>query len=159
MNPDAYERMVRDIINDLSSEVEPYLERFDLVQDVRLKGRSGHEHQIDVLIDFRAMGLDFRVIVECKYWNKSVGVEQVMVVDQRKEDLSAQKAVIVTKHGFQKGALTVAEDRNIALVICRQNPVRPRSSPQDPRPRTASGPRGRRRRSAPGPLRAPSPSP
>lgn len=85
-------------------------------RDVRIKGRSGTRHQIDVFAEFRKAGLDFRVIIECKYLNKKVGLNIIREIDGLIDDVRAEKAVVVSRKGFTRGALRFASDKNIGLV-------------------------------------------
>ena len=113
MKPQDYEELVGDVIAQLEDK------RMDLIRNQKLKGKSGQSHQIDLVVDFERMGVVYRTLVECKYWNKRVGVESVMVLAKRKEDLGAQKGILVTTVGFQRGAFRIAKAEGIALIICR----------------------------------------
>ena len=115
MTPDEFEQLVADICNQLSKE-----DNATVSQKAKFPGKSGHDHEIDVAVEFLHMGVKLLVFVECKWWNKPVGIEQVMVLAQRIEDVGAHKGIIVTRKGFQHGAFKLARSRGIALAVYRE---------------------------------------
>lgn len=120
MNPREYEELVADIIAQFPTTLDAQLNQTTIVLgNVKAVGKSGQSHQIDVWVEFRRFGLLYRTIIECKCWDRPVGVEPVMVLAQRMEDLGAQKGVLVTTLGFQSGAYRLASSKGIALVLCR----------------------------------------
>ena len=78
--------------------------------------RSGHSHQIDVSIEMKVAELEILVIVECKYYNRTVEIGEVLELAERIDDIGAHKGALVSRRGFQAGALAVARSRSIALV-------------------------------------------
>jgi hypothetical protein len=114
MEPTDYEVMVADICQQIVGE-----ERATIHRRKKFAGKSGQHHEIDVSVEFRYMKVRFLVLLECKWWNKQVGADQIMILAQRMEDIGAQKGILVTKVGFQRGAFTVARSKGIALVLCR----------------------------------------
>lgn len=88
--------------------------------ECKVPGKSGGEHQIDVLIE-QSNGLQsIRTAIECKYWNKRVPRDRVLAFVGVLEDTNIEKGVIVSKEGFQSGAMEVAKARNIDLVEMRE---------------------------------------
>ena len=79
--------------------------------------RSGHSHQIDVAIEMKIADLRILVVIECKYYNRRVEVGEVLELAERLDDIGAQKGVLVSRKGFQAGAVKVARARSIALVV------------------------------------------
>lgn len=73
-------------------------------------------YQIDVTARFRQLGLDFLVLVECKYHSRPVEREDVQVLADKKRSVGAQKALLVATNGFQQGAIDYAKVHRIALV-------------------------------------------
>jgi restriction endonuclease Mrr len=122
MTATSYEDLVADLLAQLEKAEPRGLPPLRIARNQKSRGKSGQEHQIDVLVEFERLGLLFTMIVACKHWNQRVGVEQVMVLAQRLEDLAAHKGVIVTTAGFQAGAHTIAASKGIALVLCRDRP-------------------------------------
>lgn len=86
-------------------------------RNTRLTGkRTGHSHQIDVLIELSVAELRLLVVVECKHYKAKVGIDDVLEFAQRLDDIGAHKGVLVTTLGFQEGAIKVADAHRIALV-------------------------------------------
>jgi hypothetical protein len=88
-----------------------------VIRDVSLKGkRTGHHHQIDILIELSIAGIKLMVLVECKHYKSKVRIDDILAFAQRIDDIGAHKGVLVTTVGFQKGAAKVADAHRIALV-------------------------------------------
>jgi restriction system protein len=73
-------------------------------------------YQIDVTARFRALSVDFLVLVECKDHLRPVEREDVQVLADKKRTIGAQKAILFATNGFQRGALEYARSHGIALV-------------------------------------------
>lgn len=80
------------------------------------KSLTGNVYKIDVSYSLKLSGFDYLTLVECKYWNSYVTREKVGYFKAILDDLKAQKGIIVTTKGFQKGAVTYAKSQNIGLV-------------------------------------------
>jgi len=83
----------------------------------RYLGKSGHDHEIDVSAKFTIADAKFLLLIECKCYNKKVSVYDVLAFAQRIDDIGAQKGIMVTKVGYQDGAIKVATSKKIALVV------------------------------------------
>ncbi len=83
--------------------------------------QTGNTYKIDVSFLVNILGVDYLTLVECKYWNKRVDREKVGYFKAIIDDLKAQKGIIVTTKGFQKGAIEYARSQNIALILLRGN--------------------------------------
>ncbi|MGH9822444.1 MAG: restriction endonuclease [Blastocatellia bacterium] len=121
MKPEAYEEIVADICRQFAADFCRLADPKEVVsvrQRNKFTGRSGQVHEIDVSVEFTMSGLTFITLIECKHWQRPVGIEEVMVLKQRLEDIGAQKGVLVSSRGFQKGAVVFAKSHGIALVLC-----------------------------------------
>ncbi|MDE8344285.1 MAG: restriction endonuclease [Acidocella sp.] len=87
--------------------------------DVKIPGRSGHHHQIDVFWKFKVAGVEHKTAVECKHYSKSVTIETVKGFASLLDDIGNISGIIVTTVGFQKGAKAFAESRGIKLLTIR----------------------------------------
>ena len=72
--------------------------------------------QIDVLATFQAApmgdrghGLEFPVVVECKFWKRKIPREKILVLKAIVDELGAGKGFLVTDVGVQKGVADVVE--------------------------------------------------
>jgi len=111
-----YERFIADIFGDLSHD-PGWPTECVVTHNAKYVGKSGQTHQIDVAVSYVAFGMKFLILVECKHWRRRVGAEEVMVLAQRVADVGAQKGVILTTSGFQRGAVTLARAHGIALAV------------------------------------------
>lgn len=84
-------------------------------EDMIVSGVRG-EHKIDVYVKFRAFSLECTWIVECKYWNSNVTKEKVLALQTIVQDVGADKGVLVSRKGFQSGAVRCAQKSNIILA-------------------------------------------
>jgi Restriction endonuclease len=114
MSAREYEELVADVYAQLARD-----DQARVYQDRRYRGKSGQEHQIDVAVELSALGgIQLLILIECKCWNQRVGLEEVLVLSGRLQDIGAHKGILVTKTGFQAGALRLARAKGIALVRC-----------------------------------------
>ena len=82
---------------------------------------DGGQYRIDVLVTFSALGgASFVVLVECKHQARPVEREDVMVLESKLRDVSAQKGILFSTSGFQSGALEFAASKHIATVTVVQ---------------------------------------
>ncbi len=84
--------------------------------NVVLTGRSGVKHQIDLLVTYKTPIMDFRVLVECKNWDKPVNKDVVMKVYNEVQDLGLDKGVIVTQSYATPDATIFAKSVGIEII-------------------------------------------
>jgi hypothetical protein len=89
-------------------------------RNVVLRGRSGAERQIDVLIRHKQGLYEHLVVVECKYWNRNVERLHVDALANTVREVGASRGVIFSSMGFQSGAITQAEHEGIDLFTVRE---------------------------------------
>ena len=79
-------------------------------------GTAG-DYKIDVLVTFSLFqGAEFIVLVECKHQRRPVEREDVMVLESKLRDVSAQKGMLFSTSGFQLGAVEFARTKHIATI-------------------------------------------
>jgi len=83
--------------------------------DVKLKGKSGCEHQIDVYWEYEIAGNKHRVAIECKNYNSLVPIGKVRDFKAVLDDLNNVNGIMVSKKGFQEGAKKFAKEYGISL--------------------------------------------
>lgn len=118
MNPNTeYERFTQEIYQQL---VNLDVVRTTTVQhDVKLEGRSGQKHQIDVYWEYEIAGNKHRVAIECKNYNKQVPIGKVRDFKGVLDDLNGVNGIMVTKVGYQEGAKKYAQEYGISLKELR----------------------------------------
>jgi len=85
------------------------------VHNLRLRGDSGVKHQIDVVIGPEHR----RLLIECKDYDKNVGLPQVRNFFAVVEDVTPDEAFMVTTRGYSTQAITYAEAKGIRLALLR----------------------------------------
>lgn len=72
--------------------------------------------EIDVYAERRVYGYDSeKIIIECKNWSNNIPQEVVHSVRTVAEDVGANKAYIIAKKGFQKGAINATNNTVVKL--------------------------------------------
>lgn len=96
------------------------MSNIEVEHDVTLRGRSGVEHQIDVLWRFRQAGVEHKVVIECKNYATSLTLEKVRNFFAVAHDVGNVTALMVTKTGYQSGAVDFANHYGIGLKLLRK---------------------------------------
>ncbi len=89
-------------------------------RNCKIKGKSGLEHQVDVLTEQFDGGRQLLTAIECKYWKKKVNKDIVMKLSETMLDSGIAIGIIVCKMGFTKDTRTYAEYKGIKLVELRE---------------------------------------
>jgi hypothetical protein len=84
-------------------------------EDYTVQGARG-KHKIDVYVEFTTFGYKTIWAIECKYWNTNVTKEKVLVLQQIIDDIGADKGVLISKKGFQSGAIRATKKTNVILT-------------------------------------------
>lgn len=72
-------------------------------------------HDIDVVVKTKFLGDDITWIIEAKCWNTKVPKEKVLALRTIADDLGVDRGFIISKCGFQSGAIESAKSTNIKL--------------------------------------------
>jgi len=80
---------------------------------------SKTKRQCDVTIRQVVEGQELLTVVECKQWNKKVGVTTVSAFSVFKEDVGADLAIMVSSKGFTESAKNIANCKGIDLYTFR----------------------------------------
>lgn len=112
-----YERFTQEIYQQL---VNLDVVRTTKVQhNVKLEGRSGQKHQIDVYWEYVIAGNKHRVAIECKNYNTLVPIGKIRDFKGVLDDLNGVNGIMVTKVGYQEGAKKYAQEYGISLKELR----------------------------------------
>ena len=135
ISPTEFEKLCLDILKGYA-EVES-LSDFSIQHDVHIPADDG-TYQIDVYAQFIAMGVEFKVIAECKRYSSPVSREKVAVLADKIRSLGAHKGIMISTCGFQSGAYEYAKKHGIALlqiidknVMHITNAFRPKTKDQE----------------------------
>ena len=88
--------------------------------NVKLRGKSGCEHQIDVYWEYENAGTLHRVVIECKNYNSYVPIGKVRDFYGVLQDLDNVRGIMVSSKGYQKGAKKYADYHGISLKTLRR---------------------------------------
>lgn len=111
-----YEKFVRDIMEALLRGQG--LQTVAVQHNVQVAGTS-RTHQVDVYWEYRLGGVLHRVIINCKRYNSTVAVTDVLTLSGVLHDMPGVRGLIVTTIGFQKGAVEYAKTHQIGLKVVR----------------------------------------
>ncbi|MBO4760589.1 MAG: restriction endonuclease [Bacteroidales bacterium] len=118
MNPNTeYELFTQEIYRQLGQATK--VNAADVQHNVRLEGRSGQKHQIDVYWEYEKDGKTHRVAIECKNYSRRISLEKVCAFKGVLDDLDGISGIMVSKVGFQKGAKKYAQQYGISLKELR----------------------------------------
>lgn len=88
--------------------------------NVKLRGKSGCEHQIDVYWEYEIAGNMHRVAIECKNYDSLVPVGKVRDFQGVLSDLNNVNGIMVSRKGYQDGAKKFAAEYGISLKELRR---------------------------------------
>lgn len=88
---------------------------FTIDHDVKLVADDG-TYQIDVYATFTALGSHMQVLAECKQFSSAVKRDYVVLLADKVRSLGAQKGILLSTAGFQRGAIEYADAHGIALI-------------------------------------------
>ena len=113
VSPTEFDKLCLEILKSYA-EAE-HLSEFSIQHNVSIPADDG-TYQIDVYARFVAMGVEFKVIAECKRYSSSVSREKVAVLADKVKSLGAHKGIMISTCGFQSGAFEYAKKHGIALL-------------------------------------------
>jgi hypothetical protein len=115
-NWETYEHIVRDLLRGKLAEWFPHIPN----SAVKVYGKRSFTgakgtYEIDASAEIHLKDLKLLFVVECKFWKSQVSQDVVLSLRSKVEDLGAHKGIIVSRSGFQPGAIKVARANGIAL--------------------------------------------
>lgn len=119
MNPNTeFERFTQRVYQKLVGNNA--LRQSTVRRNVKLKGKSGCEHQIDVYWEYDLEGTIHRVAIECKNYANSVSIGKIRDFLSVLQDIGDVSGIMVTSKGYQKGAKKFADYYGISLKKLRR---------------------------------------
>lgn len=112
-----YEKLAREIYQAISDAEG--VNNIDVQHNIKLLGKSGCNHQIDVYWEFEMMGVKHCVAIECKNYSREVSVGKLRDFYGVLQDIGNVKGIFVTKVGYQRGAKKFANHHGIVLKELR----------------------------------------
>lgn len=119
MNPNSeFERFTQRIYQKLVNN--DVLKPTTVQHNMKLKGKSGCEHQIDVYWEYEIAGNMHRVAIECKNYDSQVPIGKVRDFFGVLHDLNNVRGIMVSSKGYQEGAKKFADFYGISLKELRR---------------------------------------
>lgn len=84
--------------------------------NVTIKGMSGARHEFDVYYEFTHLNLKIKVAIECKDWKNPITIGEVRDFCGKLGDLDNIVGVMVSKSGYQSGAITYGISKGVKLL-------------------------------------------
>lgn len=111
MTPIQFELLVRDSIElESSSETKATITHREILDGTDCR------FEMDIAVRFRRFGGEFLILVECKQTGRRVSRDDVILLAQKVRSGRAQKGMLYSTSGFQRGALRFAREHAITLV-------------------------------------------
>lgn len=101
-----YEKFAQEVYQELVNA--DVVKSTEVRHDIKILGKSGQKHQIDVYWEYEIAGVLHKVAIECKNYNKPVPVSKVRDFYGVLSDLNNVSGIMVTKIGYQEGAKKLA---------------------------------------------------
>ena len=118
MNPNTeYEKFAQEVYQELVAA--DVVKTTIVKRDVKLKGKSGQAHQIDVYWEYEIADVKHKVAIECKNYKSKVSIKAVRDFYGVLDDLNNVTGIMVTKIGYQEGAKKFATHHGISLKELR----------------------------------------
>lgn len=113
ITPIAFEELCFEVIRGYAEKER--LSDFQITHNKKIPVNDG-TYQIDVYAEFTALGVKHKTIIECKRQSHPIKREVVVVLAEKVRSLGAQKGILMSTCGFQKGAIQYARQYGIALL-------------------------------------------
>lgn len=113
-----YEKFTQEVYQELVAA--DVVKTTNVQHNVKLRGKSGREHQIDVYWEYEIAGVIHRVAIECKNYKRKVPIGAVRDFYGVLGDLNNVAGIMVTIIGYQEGAKEFAAHYGISLKELRR---------------------------------------
>lgn len=86
----------------------------------KLVGNNNIEREFDIYWEYELAGIIYKTVIECKDYNKKVSLEKIDALDSKIRDFPNLRGIFATKKGYQTGAEIKAKEKQIELLIVRE---------------------------------------
>ena len=111
-----YEKLVQETYQAILDQ-ETDIKNIVVQHNIKLEGKSGASHQIDVYWEFKIADNIYRTCIECRNYTSNIKKSRVVEFKGILDDIGNTNGIIVTTVGFQEGALTYANHHGIRLLL------------------------------------------
>lgn len=113
ITPTEFEMRCRDILAGYAESER--LRNFRITHNKIIHAHDG-KYQIDIYAEFIAMGVQIRVLCECKRYKNRVNRDKVAILHRKLDSIGAHKGILISTSDFQSGAIEYAKTHGIALI-------------------------------------------
>jgi hypothetical protein len=114
---EGYEKLAQEIYYNIIA-LEG-IENIDVKHNVKIKGKSGINHQIDVYWEYKYAGVSHKTLIECKYYTTPVSLLHARNMLGLITDVPNSQGILVTTQGYQAGVTDFCSHYGINLKIIR----------------------------------------
>lgn len=111
MTPTEFEKYSLEILQQQTHG----LEKLEFKHNEVIKADDG-SYQIDGVIRFEVMGVQYVSLVECKHYKNPITREKVQALHSKILSIGAHKGILISTSNFQSGAIEYAGKHGIALI-------------------------------------------
>lgn len=115
-----YEELVEYVYKQLSDFSG---KKITVERNIKIKGKSGAFHQIDVYYQFEMNGITHKVVIECKDHKQRVEKGMVQSFKGVIDDIGNCSGIFASRNGFQSGAIEYAKYYDIELITGGEVPL------------------------------------
>ena len=120
-----YEQVTRAIFNQIVNTDFKDVRTIEIIHNAKLQGKT-LTHQIDVYWKFEVGGLVYQTILQARDWGSKIKQGHILEFKGVLDDVPGQpRGIYVTRSGYQKGALTLANACGIELFVLQPRPPVP----------------------------------
>lgn len=113
----TYEKLTQKLYQQIVDLDSRGYEKIEVKHNLKIRGKSGLEHQIDVFWEFVLGSVHYSTIIEVKDWQNKVKKSDLMAFTEKIKDIPGfPTGIYVSRSGFQRGALEWAKLNGIKLV-------------------------------------------
>ena len=113
ISPTEFEKFCLDVLRNYATE--EHLKDFVIQHNVMKEAPDGI-YQLDIYASFTALGVELKILCECKQYTLPVKRERVELLEGRLNSLGMNKGILLSTSGFQRGAIQYAKAHSIALI-------------------------------------------
>jgi restriction system protein len=111
ITPTKFELLVKDFLTESGENL-----KFFNVQHNNIIPKVDGNYQIDVYAELNVLGVDIKILIECKRHKQKIKREVVQLLYDKIRATGSHKGMIFSTSGFQKGAYKFAIEHGIALI-------------------------------------------
>ncbi|MDT2398073.1 restriction endonuclease [Enterococcus avium] len=110
-------RKFEDVIEDICRKIaEDERINAKISKRIPIIGADNTMHEFDVLYEYEHFGLQYKVALECKSWNKTINKSQVTDFAYKLNSVGNINGIFLSETKLQKGAKMVSEYENIKYI-------------------------------------------